>query len=132
MPLVVYSVLRLLLFAAALGVLWMLQMRGWLLVLVAAAIAFMVSYLALRGPREAAAVYLAERAEHSRRTGERFSREIEDDAALEDAAVDAARADETGSERDVVTPERSEREPDPEQDAVRELEEPRPRQDRNQ
>jgi hypothetical protein len=49
----------------------------------------MLSYLTLRKPREAASRYLAERAEHRARTGERFSREIEDDAAAEDAAVDA-------------------------------------------
>ncbi|MFB8227182.1 DUF4229 domain-containing protein [Cellulosimicrobium sp. NPDC055967] len=89
MPVVIYSVLRLLLFAAALGVLWFAGLRGWLLVLVAAVVALMLSYLTLRKPREAASRYLAERAEHRARTGERFSREIEDDAAAEDAALDA-------------------------------------------
>jgi len=88
-PVVVYSVLRLLLFAVALAALWFAGLRGWLLVLVAAAVALMLSYLTLRKPREAASRYLAERAEHRARTGERFSREIEDDAAAEDAAVDA-------------------------------------------
>ncbi|GED10095.1 hypothetical protein CCE02nite_20940 [Cellulosimicrobium cellulans] len=87
-PVVVYSVLRLLLFAAALGVLWFAGLRGWLLVLVAAVVALMLSYLTLRKPREAASRYLAARAEHRTRTGERFSREIEDDAAAEDAALD--------------------------------------------
>lgn len=85
----IYSVLRLLLFAVALGVLWFAGLRGWLLVLVAAVVALMLSYLTLRTPREAASRYLAERAEHRARTGERFSREIEDDAAAEDAALDA-------------------------------------------
>jgi hypothetical protein len=89
-PVLVYSVLRLLLFAAALGALWLAGMRGWLLVLVAAVVALMLSYLTLNRPREAASRYLAERAERRARTGERFSREIEDDAAVEDAAVDAA------------------------------------------
>jgi hypothetical protein len=89
-PVVVYSVLRLLLFAVALAALWFAGLRGWLLVLVAAAVALMLSYLTLRKPREAASRYLAERAEHRARTGERFSREIEDDAAAEDAALDAA------------------------------------------
>ncbi|WP_336721510.1 DUF4229 domain-containing protein [Cellulosimicrobium cellulans] len=93
MPVVVYSVLRLLLFAAALGVLWFAGLRGWLLVLVAAVVALMLSYLTLRKPREAASRYLAARAEHRARTGERFSREIEDDAAAEDAALDAAAED---------------------------------------
>ncbi|WP_086149004.1 DUF4229 domain-containing protein [Cellulosimicrobium sp. KWT-B] len=92
MPVVVYSVLRLLLFAVALGALWFAGLRGWLLVLVAAAVALMLSYLTLSKPREAASRYLAARAEHRARTGERFSREIEDDAAAEDAAVDDAAA----------------------------------------
>ncbi|MHA7616971.1 DUF4229 domain-containing protein [Cellulosimicrobium cellulans] len=92
MPVVVYSVLRLLLFAVALGALWFAGLRGWLLVLVAAAVALMLSYLTLSKPREAASRYLAARAEHRARTGERFSREIEDDAAAEDAAVDGAAA----------------------------------------
>ncbi|MBN0042459.1 DUF4229 domain-containing protein [Cellulosimicrobium cellulans] len=90
MPVVVYSVLRLLLFAVALAALWFAGLRGWLLVLVAAVVALMLSYLTLRKPRDAASRYLAERAEHRARTGERFSREIEDDAAAEDAALDAA------------------------------------------
>ncbi len=95
----IYSVLRLLLFAVALGVLWFAGLRGWLLVLVAAVVALMLSYLTLRKPREAASRYLAERAEHRARTGERFSREIEDDAAAEDAALDAQEdADSTGAD----------------------------------
>ena len=53
-PVVVYSVLRLLLFAVALAALWFAGLRGWLLVLVAAAVALMLSYLTLRKPREAA------------------------------------------------------------------------------
>ncbi|MDF2848710.1 MAG: hypothetical protein K0R97_2692, partial [Oerskovia sp.] len=44
----------------------------------------------LRGPRERAAQYLADRAARRKATGEQFSREIEDDAAFEDAAVEAA------------------------------------------
>lgn len=87
---VIYSVLRVLLFAVAAVVLYLVGMRGWLLVLVAAVVALAVSYLALQKPREAAAVWLAERSARRARTGERFSRSVEDDAALEDAAVDAA------------------------------------------
>jgi len=89
-PVVVYSVLRVLLFVVALVVLWFAGLRDWLLVLVAAALALMLSYLTLRRPREAASRWLAERSEHRARTGERFSREIEDDAAAEDAAFEAA------------------------------------------
>ena len=99
MPVVVYSVLRLLLFVVALGALWLAGMRGWLLVLVAAAVALMLSYLTLNKPRGAASRYLAERSERRARTGERFSREIEDDAAVEDAAVDAADGPEASPSR---------------------------------
>ena len=99
MPVVVYSVLRLLLLAVALGALWLAGMRGWLLVLVAAAVALMLSYLTLNKPRGAASRYLAERSERRARTGERFSREIEDDAAVEDAAVDAADGPEASPSR---------------------------------
>jgi len=98
-PVVVYSVLRLLLLAVALGALWLAGMRGWLLVLVAAVVALMLSYLTLNKPREAASRYLAARSEHRARTGERFSREIEDDAAVEDAAVDAADGPEASPSR---------------------------------
>lgn len=90
---VIYSVLRLAIFGVLLLLLTWAGMRGWLLVLVAALLAFLVSYLVLRKPREAAATYLADRAAHRARTGERFAREIEDDAAIEDAAVDAAKRD---------------------------------------
>lgn len=102
MPVVVYSVLRVLLFVVALLVLWFAGLRDWLLVLVAAAVALMLSYLTLRGPREAASRWLAGRAEHRARTGERFSREIEDDAAAEDAAYEAAAdgAEPTGATAD--------------------------------
>ncbi len=93
MPVVVYSVLRVLLFVVALVVLGLAGLRDWLLVLVAAVVALMLSYLTLRRPREAASRWLAARAEHRSRTGERFSRQIEDDAAVEDAALDAAGTD---------------------------------------
>lgn len=90
MPLVVYSLLRLLLFGVALGVLWVAGVRGWLLVLLAAVVSLMLSYLTLRGPRDAASRYLVERSERRARSKDRFTRHIEDDAAVEDAAVDAA------------------------------------------
>jgi hypothetical protein len=87
---VLYTLWRILLFVAVLGVGYLAGMRGWLLVVVAAVVALAVSYLALRGPRDAAAGWLAERAERRKSTGERFSRQIQDDAAYEDAAVDRA------------------------------------------
>ena len=48
-----------------------------------------MSYVVLAGPRDAAAVVLAERAER-RAAGRRFSPAVEADAAHEDAVVDAA------------------------------------------
>jgi hypothetical protein len=100
--LLVYTALRLAFLAAALGLGWLLGLRSWLLVLVAAVVAALASYVFLARPRDAAAAELARRAEARRRAGP------EADAALEDAADELAR---------------SERERHPEQDAVRELEE---------
>lgn len=113
MPLVVYSALRLALFAAALGVLWWVGMGGWLAVVVAALIAGAMSYVVLARPRDAAARWLAERAESRRRTGQRFPAGVEADAAAEDAEVDA---------RTELTT--SQREPDAQQHPVAELEQP--------
>lgn len=84
-----YSLLRLGLLALALVAGWAVGMGGWLLVLVAALVAWALSYVLLAGPRDAAARWVAERAER-RRTGPRFSPGVESDAAAEDAAVDDA------------------------------------------
>ena len=61
MPVIIYSVLRLGLFAAALVGLWLAGMGGWLLVLVAALVAWALSYAVLGSRRDAAARWLAER-----------------------------------------------------------------------
>ncbi|QDW64557.1 DUF4229 domain-containing protein [Oerskovia sp. KBS0722] len=88
---VIYSALRLAIFAVLFVVLYALNLGHWVVcAVIAAVLAFLVSYLALRGPRERAAQYLADRAARRKATGEQFSREIEDDAAFEDAAVEAA------------------------------------------
>ena len=84
-PVVVFSLLRLALFAVCVVALWLLGMHSWLAPLLAAFLAWGLSYVLLSGPRDAAARYLAERAQHARRT--------EDDAAVEDAADDASRQD---------------------------------------
>ena len=84
-----YSVLRLGLFGACLGVLYWVGLGGWLLVVVAAFAAWGVSYVVLAGPRDAAAVVLAEQAAR-RADGRRFSAAVEADAAHEDAVLDAA------------------------------------------
>ncbi|MFE6969034.1 DUF4229 domain-containing protein [Isoptericola sp. NPDC057653] len=89
MPLVMYTVWRILLFVAALGAGYVLGLRSWLLVLVAAVVAFAVSYLALAGPREAAAVWLAEK-EQRRKDG---SAKHDVDTDFEDAVMDRESAE---------------------------------------
>jgi uncharacterized oligopeptide transporter (OPT) family protein len=79
-----YTVWRILLFVAALGAGYLLGLRSWLLVLVAAVVAFAVSYLALSRPRDAAARWLAER-EQRRKDG---SAAPDADADYEDSVVD--------------------------------------------
>jgi uncharacterized oligopeptide transporter (OPT) family protein len=86
-PFLVYSLLRLSLFAALLAVGYVVGLRGWLLVLVAVIVAFAVSYLALTRQRDAAALWLAERAE--RRKAAREQR-VDEDAAYEDSVADQA------------------------------------------
>ncbi|MGY4645463.1 DUF4229 domain-containing protein [Cellulomonas sp. URHB0016] len=95
MPLVTYSVLRLALFAVCLGLLWWAGMRSWLVVVVAALVAWGLSYVLLRGPRDAAARQLADRAERRRALAgrERFGGRAQEDADLEDAVDEASRQD---------------------------------------
>jgi uncharacterized membrane protein YedE/YeeE len=81
---IIYSVLRLGLFVLAMAGLWLAGMGGWLLVLVAALVAWALSYAVLGGRRDAAARWLAQR--HGARP--RFSPGVEADAAAEDAASD--------------------------------------------
>ncbi|VTR78170.1 hypothetical protein CHMI_02946 [Cellulomonas hominis] len=88
-PVVTYSLLRLALFAVCLVGL-VLAGTGWLLgVVLAAVLAALLSYLLLKGPRDRAALWLAARAER-RGDRPRLSRRAAQDAAEEDAAVDAA------------------------------------------
>ena len=120
MPFVIYSVQRLGLFFAALLALWALHLGGWLLVVLAAFLAWAVSYLALAGPRERAALWVSERVERGR-LGPRFGAELESDAFEEDTEAAGLTP---GSER-----QRSDGEAEPEQDAVAELEHAGPGQD---
>jgi len=88
-PVVTYSILRLGLFVAALLGLWWAGMGGWLLVLVATVVAFVLSYVLLGRQRDAAALWLADR--RAAAAGRpRFSARVEADAAAEDALADAA------------------------------------------
>ncbi|GAA1716344.1 hypothetical protein GCM10009809_10560 [Isoptericola hypogeus] len=85
-----YTLWRILLFAAALGAGYLLGLRSWLLVLVAAVVAFAVSYLALSRPRDSAARWLAER-DARRRAQPRVVRD--EDTDFEDSVVDADSGD---------------------------------------
>lgn len=89
MPLLLYTLYRVLVFAAAFVLLLWAGANPLLAVVLAAVIAFAVSYLFLRGPRDAAAAWLAGRAERRGQRAQRFSRESEADAAYEDSVVDA-------------------------------------------
>jgi hypothetical protein len=86
-PLLIYSLLRLALFGAALGLLYLAGLRGWLLPIVAVVVALTLSYLTLTKPRDAATRWIAARAD--RRAAERaVFPKIDADAAHEDAQVD--------------------------------------------
>lgn len=92
MPVVVYSVLRLALLAVSWLALTWAGLHPLVALLVAAFVAWGLSYAALGGPRDAAARYLAERAaaraaHHGRPV---LSAHARQDADVEDAAVDAA------------------------------------------
>ncbi|MBO3083477.1 DUF4229 domain-containing protein [Cellulomonas fengjieae] len=93
MPFVVYSVLRLALLGACAGLLWWAGLRSWLVVVVAAFLAWALSYVLLSGPRDAAARQLAERAERRRAAGDRpvLGKGAQQDADVEDAADEASR-----------------------------------------
>lgn len=96
MPVVVYSVLRLALLAVSWLLLTWAGLNPLVALLVAAFVAWGLSYAALGGPRDAAARYLADRAaaraaHHGRPV---LSAHARQDADVEDAAVDAALATE--------------------------------------
>lgn len=92
MPLVIYTVLRLGIFAGAIGLGYLAGLRGLLLLLLAVVVAFAVSYLALPRQKDAAAAWLAERAQRradAKGGGKQgIDRVIDEDAAAEDAAFD--------------------------------------------
>jgi hypothetical protein len=84
---VIYTLLRLALFGAAFGLLYLAGLRGWLLPIVAVVVALAVSYLTLGKPRDAATQWMAARAE--RRAAERaVAPKVDADAAHEDAQLD--------------------------------------------
>jgi cell division protein FtsW (lipid II flippase) len=86
-PLLTYTLLRLALFGAALGLLYLAGLRGWLLPIVAVVVALAVSYLTLRKPRDAATRWMAARSD--RRVAQRaVFPKVDVDAVHEDAQVD--------------------------------------------
>jgi hypothetical protein len=98
MPFVVYSVLRLGLFAACTALLVLLAgMTPWFAALISVFVAWGLSYVLLDGPRDAAARYLADRAQ-ARAARKGLSTHQREDADVEDAAQDAIEHD--ASERD--------------------------------
>lgn len=103
MPVIIYSVLRLGLFALALVALGVVGMGGWLLVLVAALVAWAVSYAVLGARRDAAALWIAERRGAVR---PRFGAGVESDAAAEDAAAEHSTAEPAAEPDPPSTPDR--------------------------
>lgn len=90
MPLVIYSALRLGLFAALTVLMhFWAGMEWWFAALISVFAAWGLSYTMLDGPRDAAARYLAERAE-ARAGRKGLSVGQSEDAQIEDAAQDAA------------------------------------------
>ncbi|MDD9207773.1 DUF4229 domain-containing protein [Georgenia sp. 10Sc9-8] len=103
MRILLYSLLRVALVLGAVGVLYALGMRSWLLWLAALVVAALLSYVLFARQRDAAAAQLAAGVER-RRERPRGRTVPDEDAAYEDAAVDEARAgDVTGDRPDAAT-----------------------------
>lgn len=85
-----YSVIRLALFGAALFLLLRVGARGWLVPLVAAVIAFALSYILFARQRDAAGAWMAERAAQ-RQSRSRLAQAVEEDEAEEDAIAERLR-----------------------------------------
>lgn len=85
MPLLIYSLYRVLLIFGAAGLLYLAGARDLTLVALAVIVGMLVAFLLLRGPRDAATAYLADRKLRRAETGERFSPGIEADADAEDS-----------------------------------------------
>jgi hypothetical protein len=82
-PFVRYSLLRLLVLVAVGALMFAAGARTWLWLLLTALVSLALSYVLLRGPREAAAAALNQRVEG--RTRSRLGQRLDEDAAAEDA-----------------------------------------------
>ena len=91
MRVLTYSLMRLGLLAVCFAGLYWAGAGLWVAFLVATFLAWGLSYELLAGPRDAAALEIAERTQARAARSGRSQRELDDDAA-EDAAVDAALA----------------------------------------
>ena len=92
-PLLKFTVLRLALFVAALGVLYVIGARDWLLLLLAAFVSLALSYVLLRSPREELAASIEQRAgqraaERQQRKREPRKSAAERDADAEDVEIE--------------------------------------------
>jgi len=101
-PVMRYSVFRLALFAVALGLLWLVQVRGLLLVALAVLISGLASYALLQRERDAMSVRVAAAsARRKARATARAAREddIADELRAEDVAADDEPADQHAETR---------------------------------
>lgn len=90
MPVLVYTLLRLVLFAVVTAALWFVGMRSWLAPVAGMLVAWALSYVLLGRQSRAAAAWVERRAKA--REGARRVTAADEDASYEDAAVDAAEA----------------------------------------
>lgn len=97
LPLLKYSVLRLALFVAAMGLLYVIGIRGLLNLVTAGVVSLLLSYLLLRRPREELSQQIADKVSGRLKDPDRRSA-LEDDAAAEDAAAEAAAAESAAAE----------------------------------
>jgi len=95
-PVLRYTLLRLALFAIVTAVLWAAGARSWLAPLAGLFVAWALSYVLFGKQRAAAAAWVEQRAEQR---GTRRRTPADEDAALEDAADEAARARRTDDAR---------------------------------
>lgn len=92
-PFVKYTVIRLALFVACFVVLYLVGMRGWLVVIVTAVIAGLLSYIFLNKQSRELSDYLAQRREAKKSEDPadkrpRLKKSLKDDEKFEDAVVD--------------------------------------------
>ena len=87
-----YSLIRLALFGAALGLLLLVGARGWLVPLVAAVVAFALSYVLFARQRDAAGAWMAERAASRQRRSRLAQAVAQEDAIAEHLRREAGTA----------------------------------------